>query len=92
MNIGFASDHRGYKLKKELIEYFKENRYNVVDYGTNSQESCDYPVYAYKLGKGILSDEVDFGVGICGSGIGISVTITCDCCKTSEDITDYNCW
>ena len=75
MKLGFASDHRGYKLKTELIKYFKENGYNVIDYGTNSEESCDYPDYAYKLGKAILSNEVDFGVAICGTGIGISIAL-----------------
>ena len=75
MNLGFASDHRGFKLKEELIKYFKDNGYNVVDYGTNSEESCDYPKYAYKLGNGILTNEVDFGIAICGSGIGISIAL-----------------
>ena len=75
MNLGFASDHRGYKLKMELIKYFKENGYNIVDYGTNNEESCDYPDYAYKLGTGVLNNEVDFGIAICGSGIGISIAL-----------------
>lgn len=75
MNLGFASDHRGYKLKTELINYFREKGYNIVDYGTDSEESCDYPDYAYKLGTGILNNEVDFGVAICGSGIGISIAL-----------------
>ncbi len=75
MNLGFASDHRGYKLKEELIKYFKDKGYNIVDYGTNSEESCDYPKYAYKLGNGVLSNEVDFGIAICGSGIGISIAL-----------------
>ena len=75
MNLGFASDHRGYKLKMELINYFKGNGYNIIDYGTNSEDSCDYPDYAYKLGNGILSNEVDFGIAICGSGIGISIAL-----------------
>ena len=75
MNLGFASDHRGYKLKMELINYFKENGYNVVDYGTDNDISCDYPDFAYKLGTGVLSNEVDFGIAICGSGIGISIAL-----------------
>ena len=75
MNIGFASDHRGYKLKNDLIKYFKENGYNVVDYGTDSEDSCDYVDYAYKLGQGILSNEVEFGVAICGTGIGMSIAL-----------------
>ena len=72
MKLGFASDHRGYKLKEELIEYYK-NTYEIVDCGTNSDESCDYPVYAYKLGKLLVNDEIDFGIAICGSGVGISI-------------------
>lgn len=72
MKLGFASDHRGFKLKKELIEHFKENN-EIFDCGTNSEESCDYPVYAYKLGKLINNNTVDFGILICGSGIGISI-------------------
>ncbi len=75
MNLGFAADHRGFKLKEELIKYFADNGYNIVDYGTNSEESCDYPDFAYKLGNGILLNEVDFGIAICGSGIGISIAL-----------------
>ncbi len=71
MKIGIASDHRGYKLK----EYLKNNLKGVeiVDYGTNSEESTDYPDYAFKLGEATVNGEVDFGVAICGSGIGISI-------------------
>ena len=75
MILGFASDHRGFKLKEELIKHFKENGYTIVDYGTNNENSCDYPDYAYKLGMGILNNEVDFGIAICGSGIGISIAL-----------------
>ena len=72
MKIGIASDHRGYYLKKLLKEELSKN-YEIVDYGTDSLDSCDYPDYAFKLGKGVISKEVDFGIAICGSGIGISI-------------------
>ena len=75
MILGFASDHRGNKLKEELIKYFSDNGYNIIDYGTNNEESCDYPDYAYKLGQGINNHEVAFGIAICGSGIGISIAM-----------------
>ncbi len=72
MKIGFASDHRGLKLKEELINNFKDS-YEIEDYGTNSEESTDYPDYAFKLGESVVRGDVDFGVAICGSGIGISI-------------------
>lgn len=73
MKIGFASDHRGYHLKTFLIKEFKNKGYEIIDCGTNSEESTDYPDYAFKLGKIVASKEADFGVAICGSGIGISI-------------------
>lgn len=73
MNIGIASDHGGYKLKEKLIKYLKQKRCNVIDYGTDSEVSCDYPDYAYKLCKGILDSEVDLGIAICKTGIGMSI-------------------
>ena len=73
MKIGFASDHRGYKLKKELIKELKKENYEIIDYGTDSEESTDYPDYAFKLGENVAKKNVDFGVAICGSGIGISI-------------------
>lgn len=73
MKIGFASDHRGYKLKKELIDELKKENYEIIDYGTDSEESTDYPDYAFKLGENVAKKNVDFGVAICGSGIGISI-------------------
>ena len=73
MKIGLASDHRGYKLKEALIKELTNRNYEVVDYGTNSEESTDYQDYAFKLGENIVNKNSDFGVAICGSGIGISI-------------------
>lgn len=90
MKIGFASDHRGYKLKQELIDHLKEE-YDVVDYGTDSEESTDYPDYAFLLGENVSDRKVDFGVAICGSGIGISIAcnkvlgIRCAKVSTAEE-------
>lgn len=73
MKIGFANDHRGYELKKNLKSKILELGYEVKDFGTNSTESVDYPDFAFELGKAIVEKNVDFGVAICGSGIGISI-------------------
>lgn len=70
MRIGIASDHRGYKLKEQLKHMLD---YEFIDYGTYSEESCDYPDFAFKLGEAVIDNKVDFGVAICGSGIGISI-------------------
>ena len=90
MKIGIASDHRGYKLKEQIKEKLTDIK--VVDYGTNSDEICDYPDYAFKLGEAVASKKVDFGVAICGSGIGIGIAcnkvkgIRCATVRTLEDV------
>ena len=71
MKIGITSDHRGYKLKEELKT--RLTNFEIIDYGTNSEESCDYPDFAFKLGEAVVRGDVTFGVAICGSGIGISI-------------------
>ncbi len=73
MKIGFASDHRGYLLKRKLIEHFTKEGIDCFDVGAFNEEKSDYPVYAFKLGEKINSKTYDFGVAICGSGIGISI-------------------
>lgn len=73
MKIGIANDHRGYKLKKKLIPYLLKKGYDVEDYGTISTESVDYPDYGILLGEKVRDKEVDYGIAICGSGIGISI-------------------
>ena len=77
IRIGFAADHRGFKLKEALINEFKhrDNILEVVDCGTDNENSCDYPDYAKKLGDIVSNKIVDFGVAICGSGIGISIAL-----------------
>ena len=71
MKLGIASDHRGYHLKEKIKEAIED--IEIVDFGTDSEESCDYPDYAFKLGEAVAKKEVDFGIAICGSGIGISI-------------------
>ena len=73
MKIGIATDHRGVEVKQNLTNYLKELGYNVVDYGTNSSDSVDYPDYAFKVGEAVASHEIDFGVLICNTGIGMSI-------------------
>lgn len=73
MKIGIVSDHRGYELKQKLIEELAKANYEIINYGTDSEESVDYPDYAFILGEKVATKQVDFGVAICGSGIGISI-------------------
>ena len=73
MTIGLASDHRGYKAKKFLKDSLY--KYDVIDYGTDTEDSVDFPVYAKKLGTAIQNGEGDLGIAICGTGIGMSITL-----------------
>ena len=73
MKIGIASDHQGYKLKSKLINYLKKEKIEVIDYGTKSEESTDYPDYAFKIGEEIINKHISKGILICGSGIGMSI-------------------
>lgn len=73
MKLGIAADHGGYELKELIIDHLRSKGYDLVDYGTNSNDSVDYPDYATKLCQGILNQEVDQGIAICGTGIGISI-------------------
>lgn len=73
MKIGIANDHRGYELKQYLKERLQELGYEVLDYGTFSTDSVDYPEYAFKLSTNVVEKNVDYGIAICGSGIGISI-------------------
>ena len=68
MKIGIGNDHSALELKAEIIELLKERGHEVVDYGTNSPESCDYPVYGEKVGRAVASGEVERGILICGTG------------------------
>ena len=72
IKIGIASDHRGYILKEQIIDRLM-TKYDITDCGTTSNESVDYPDYAFKLGNLVADKDVDFGIAICGSGIGISI-------------------
>ncbi len=71
--IGIASDHRGYNLKQKLTKYLNKKGYTVVDYGSDSRISSDYPEFGFKLGEAVANFEVEKGIAICGSGIGISI-------------------
>lgn len=73
MKLGFASDHRGLRLKKEIMANLHDEDIEMIDYGPYTEESVDYPDYAFKLGKNVSAGNIDFGVAICGSGIGISI-------------------
>ena len=73
MKIGIANDHASVEMKQQVVAYLKEKGYDVVNYGTDSTESCDYPVYGEKIGHAVASGEVDFGIAICGTGLGISL-------------------
>lgn len=73
MKIGIGNDHSALELKAEIIELLENKGHEVVDFGTNSTESCDYPVYGEKVAHAVVNQEVDQGILICGTGLGISL-------------------
>lgn len=73
MRIGLANDHRGYRAKNFLKDSLY--MYEVIDYGTDTEDSVDFPEYAKKLGTAIKNGEIDLGIAICGTGIGMSITL-----------------
>jgi ribose 5-phosphate isomerase B len=71
MKIGIASDHGGFKLKKAIINHFTAIEFD--DLGTHDEESCDYPFYVSKVCYKIQNHELEYGIVICGTGIGASI-------------------
>jgi ribose 5-phosphate isomerase B len=74
MKIAVASDHAGFNYKKELSAYLKELGHQVLDFGTFSEESVDYPDYAFPAAEAVAGGIADFGILICGTGIGMAIT------------------
>ena len=74
MKIAIAADHTGVELKLEIIKYLQELGHEVSDFGTNSKESVDYPIYGKKVADEVAKGKYDGGVLICGTGIGISLS------------------
>jgi ribose 5-phosphate isomerase B len=73
MKLAVGCDHGGYPLKSFVLKYLREKGHECVDYGCNSPERCDYPVYGERVGRAVASGECELGVLICGTGIGISL-------------------
>ncbi len=74
MKIAFGADHAGFNLKRELIDWVKESDHQVLDFGTYSEESVDYPDYAFPAAEAVAAGIADYGIIICGSGVGVSIT------------------
>jgi ribose 5-phosphate isomerase B len=73
MKIALASDHAGYELKEYLKIYLNNSGYEIVDFGTTTAESCDYPIFAVDAAKAVADGSCVYGVIICGTGIGMSI-------------------
>ena len=74
MNIAIASDHAGFEYKQQLLAWLNTLDFQVQDFGTFSGESVDYPDYAYPAAKSVADGLADYGIIICGTGIGVSIT------------------
>ncbi len=73
MRVAMGNDHAATDLKLEIMEYVKELGHEVVNFGTDTYESCNYPDFGEKVGRAVASGEVDCGILICGTGVGISI-------------------
>ena len=85
--IILASDHAGYQLKELLIGYLSAKGFEILDFGCNSEESCDYADYAHPMAEALESGEFDRAIGICGSGEGMAITL-----NKHQKIRASLCW
>ena len=74
MKISISSDHAGFRYKELIKNYLIKKGYEITDRGTFSEESVDYPDYIQKSAKDVVENKADFGIGVCGSGIGVSIS------------------
>lgn len=91
MRLAIASDHAAYELKAALAEWLAGEGHDVLDLGTDGTASVDYPDYGYKLAQAIADGRADYGIALCGSGIGISIAVNrepaCRCALVSEPLS-----
>jgi ribose 5-phosphate isomerase B len=87
LSIGIASDHAGFELKSEIIQFLENQGSMVYDYGTHSAQSVDYPDYAHPLANAVESGVCEFGIAICGTGNGINMSV-----NHHRDIRGALCW
>lgn len=73
MKIALGCDHGGYELKETVKKHLLEKGYEVLDLGCHSTESVNYPIYGKAVGEAVVKKEADYGIVICGTGIGISI-------------------
>jgi ribose-5-phosphate isomerase B len=85
--IGFACDHAGIEIKEALMKHVAELGYEVRDFGTDTSDSCDYPDYAHPLAEAVEAGAVYPGIGLCGSGNGIGMTL-----NKHQSIRAALCW
>ena len=91
MRIAIASDHAALDMKAALVEWLNAAGHDVEDLGPMTNDSVDYPDYGYKLAQAVASGQVERGVALCGSGIGISMAVNrnpgCRCALVSEGLS-----
>ncbi len=89
--IAIVSDHAAYGMKAELVAWLGELGHEVLDLGTASTDSVDYPDYGYRMARAIAKGQADRGIALCGSGIGISIAInrepSCRCARVDDLLT-----
>jgi ribose 5-phosphate isomerase B len=91
MRIALASDHAGFPLKKVLADWLGEQGHEVADLGTHNGDSVDYPEFGAKLARAVGSGDVERGIAVCGSGIGISIAVNrdprCRCARVDDPLS-----
>ena len=99
MKIAIGNDHAATEMKFAIMDYLKELGHEVVNFGTDGTESCNYPEYGEKVGRAVAAGEVDCGVLICGTGVGISIAANkvksvraagCSDCATARLVKEHN--
>lgn len=87
MKIAIGNDHAGTEYKNTVVEYLKKEGYEVINYGTNTNDSVDYPDFVHPVAKDVDQGKVDFGIIICGSGNGANMTA-----NKHQKVRSALCW
>jgi len=99
MKIAIGNDHAATALKFEIMEYVKGLGHEVINFGTDNNDSCDYPEFGEKVGRAVVAGEADCGILICGTGVGISIAANkvngvraavCSDCATARLVKEHN--